>query len=225
MGHLPTADRSPAAASEQSLRKPTDGYLAQLDRNLSIAISKRLAGTKVTPNQLTSAGLAIGLLGAASLATGRYSGMLLGSSLLWASSVLDGCDGELARLKSLCSESGARYDLIADHLINFATFAAVVEALRRTRPDFPWAPAGLLLLSGILLSMWTVWRFILRPGSGRELPLFFERLASRDFVYVLLLFVLLRRLEWFVWAAALGSHFFWISLRLYRRTSPQSAAA
>src|SRR5581483_2076046 len=100
MGNLHTAKSSPAVV-EQSLRKPTDGYLAQFDRGISISISRKLMRTSATPNHVTTAGLAIGLLGSVLLATGAYSQMLFGTWLLWAACVLDGCDGELARIKGL----------------------------------------------------------------------------------------------------------------------------
>ena len=39
---------------------------------------------------------------------------VLGVLLLWASAILDGCDGELARLKLLTSRFGARFDVEVD---------------------------------------------------------------------------------------------------------------
>ena len=75
-------------------------------------------------------------------------------------------------------------------------------------------PAGLVLIAGVLLSMASVWWLILRQPSPRRGPgaLLYERIASRDFIYVLLALAVVHRLEWFLWAAAGGSHVFWLTL-------------
>jgi hypothetical protein len=46
----------------------------------------------------------------------------------------------------------------------------------------------------------------------RGLERIFQRLASRDFVYLIAVLAVLDRLEWFVYGAAFGSQIFWIGL-------------
>src|SRR5262249_57020507 len=72
----------------RSLRKDTDGYLARLDRGISIPISRALTRTAVTPNAVTAASLIVGLLGASLLAVPGYAAAVVGAALLWWSSVL-----------------------------------------------------------------------------------------------------------------------------------------
>src|SRR2546422_7233593 len=48
----------------RSLHKPGDGYLARFDRVLSIALSRWLIRTPITPNVITAASLVVGLVGA-----------------------------------------------------------------------------------------------------------------------------------------------------------------
>ena len=76
-----------------------------------------------------------------------------------------------------------------------------------------WAP-GALLISGVLLSMFWVWRLILRrPGGARQgASRVYERIASRDFIYLIVALSLIGKLGWFLWSAAIGSHVFWLSL-------------
>ncbi|MBI4425308.1 MAG: CDP-alcohol phosphatidyltransferase family protein [Elusimicrobia bacterium] len=198
----------------RSLRSESDGYLARLDRRLSIAISRRLVETPVTPNQLTACGLALGLLGASWLASPGYGASVAGALLLCFCCVLDGCDGEVARLKLLSSPFGARFDVAADSVVHLAVFAAIPLHLSRLHPGLDFRAPGLLLASGVLLSMFWVWRLILsrpqaeRPGASRT----FERLASRDFLYLVAALAAARKLDWFLWSAAVGAHLFWISL-------------
>jgi len=198
----------------RSLPRAEDGYLARLDRRLSMAVSRLLLPLPVTPNQVTTLSLLVGLAGAALLAGPSYPLQSAGAFLLWSCCVLDGCDGELARLKLLSSEAGARYDVLADNAVHLAVFIAVPLQIRRLHPDADVVTPGILLLSGFLLSAFWVWRLILRGGREPRGPsaLVFERLASRDFIYLIVLLTLLRRLEWFLWAAAVGSHLFWLAV-------------
>ena len=195
----------------ESLRKDTDGYLARLDRSASIALSRRLARTPVTPNNLTVLNLVLGVLGAALLISTGYWTALLGAALLWSGCVLDGCDGEVARFKLLASPAGARFDEMADNLVHLATFVAIVVHVHRLHPEFNMRAPGLVMVAGVLLSMVVVWQLILRrPEGGRaRLERILERLASRDYVYLVVLLTALQQLEWLVWAAAAGAHLFW----------------
>ena len=198
----------------RSLGRPSDGYLARLDRAVSIAISRRLIPTRITPNAITGLSLIAGLGGAASLALGTSWVAVLGVLLLWASAILDGCDGELARLKLLTSRFGARFDVVTDHVVHAATFVGVALHVYRTRPDIPLAAPVLLLLVGVALSMASVvWMIDRLPPERRDgLTRVYERIASRDYVYILLVLTALGRIEWFLWGAALGANLFWLSL-------------
>jgi phosphatidylglycerophosphate synthase len=198
----------------RSLGRPSDGYLARLDRTVSIAISRRLIPTRITPNAITGLSLIAGLGGAALLAFGTSWVAVLGVLLLWASSILDGCDGELARLKLLTSRFGAQFDVVTDHVVHAATFVGVAIQVHRTRPDMPLAAPVMLLLVGVALSMASVvWMIDRVPPERRDgLTRVYERIASRDYVYILLVLTALGRIEWFLWGAALGANLFWLSL-------------
>ena len=198
----------------RTLRKETDGYLAHLDRAVSIALSRRLLRTPVTPNMITAASLAVGLVGAALLTSPRFATTLAGAMLLWTTCILDGCDGEVARLKLLATPFGAWFDVAADTVVHVAVFVALPLHVALRHPSARVMPAGATLLAGVLLSMLTVWWLLLRhPGRHRGgVELFYERMASRDFIYVIVALAAVGRLDWFLWAAAVGAHAFWLSL-------------
>ncbi len=207
----------------RSLRRESDGYLARMDRTLSIALSRLLIRTPVTPNGITAFSLIVGLVGAALLASPEYWVALLGAALLWSGCVLDGCDGEVARLKLRTSRFGARFDIIADNIVHLAIFVAIPIHVRRLHPGFDvWNPAA-ALIAGVLLSTFSVWWLILRqPEERRAGPQrIYERIASRDFIYLVFLLTAIRHLEWFLWSAAIGANLFWLSLWwVSRRTRP-----
>lgn len=196
------------------LAQETDGYLARLDRSISLSVSKILIRTPVTPNHITTASLFIGLFGSWLLAVGSYPQQVLGAVLLWSCCILDGCDGEVARLKLLCSESGALYDIIADNVVHVAIFIAIPMNIHRASPESAFILPGALLVSGLLACMFSVWWLVLRvPKEKRGATgLFVERVASRDFIYLILALVIIGKLEWFLWAAGIGSHVFNLAL-------------
>jgi phosphatidylglycerophosphate synthase len=230
----PTADRLPASPGAweslrtmdgirraedrlfRSLRRESDGYLARLDRTVSIALSRLLIRTPVTPNGITALSLVVGLVGAALLASPGYWVALPGAALLLACCVLDGCDGELARLKLRSTPFGARFDVIADNIVHLAIFVAIPLHLSRVHGGARiWTPA-IALMAGVLLSAFSVWWLILRQPEERRMrrQRIYERIASRDFIYLVFFLTAIQHLEWFVWSAAIGANVFWVILWL-----------
>jgi phosphatidylglycerophosphate synthase len=197
-----------------SLRRPADGYLARLDRALSIALSRLLIRTPITPNLITGVGAVVGLAGAALLGVGASSLAVLGAIFLWVSCILDGCDGEVARLKLLSSPFGARFDVATDNVVHVATFAAIILYLHRSHPDLALAGPAIALFAGLILSMWSMSWVTSRRSPERHIGRrrIYERVASRDYVYIVVALTAVDRLQWFVWAAAIGANVFWLSL-------------
>ncbi|MFY9550742.1 MAG: lysylphosphatidylglycerol synthase domain-containing protein [Thermoanaerobaculia bacterium] len=199
--------------------KATDGYLSRLDRKVSVTLSRVLLRTPVTPNQITWASISVGLAGAALIASSGIGASLLGSLLVWISAILDGCDGEIARLKLLASRFGARLDLFGDHVVNFAVLAAVAVHVRNQSPGSRWWPVAAALLaagvvgSAVAVGLATVRRAGDPPGG---LDLLIERLASRDFVYLLVPLCALGRLDLLFYGAAVGSNLFWAGTWAHR---------
>ncbi len=115
-----------------------------------------LVGTRVTPNQLTTARLATGVGAAAALTVGTPHWLAGGAGLLCVSMFLDRADGELARLRAQTSVWGHKYDLICDAMSNALVFLGLGIGLRGG-PLGGWAPAmGLvasLAVAAILLFM------------------------------------------------------------------------
>ena len=95
--------------------KPNDGPVSRyLNRPLSLRISRRLVKYPVTPNQISLFSFLCSLLGAGLFALGGYPGLLLGGLLAQFASIIDGCDGEVARLKFQGSDYGGWFDAVLD---------------------------------------------------------------------------------------------------------------
>jgi len=102
----------------------------------------------MTPNQVTFIGFLIALLASAAFALGAN---VLGGLLAQFSSIIDGVDGEIARLKGLASPFGAFYDAVLDRYADAAIILGMILwALRFESWSGTW-PLGLLALLGSLM--------------------------------------------------------------------------
>ncbi|HZL17688.1 MAG TPA: CDP-alcohol phosphatidyltransferase family protein [Polyangia bacterium] len=145
-------------------RKPKDilwnRYVA---RPLAAVVIVPLARTRVTPNQVTLATLAVFLVGAALMAVGRGWGALIaGTAILEISYVLDCADGQLARLKGTSSPVGAHLDFLMDELKAFTLVAAVAVRLWQPAHDWRWLLEGLLGLVVVAAAI-SLTTFMRRP--------------------------------------------------------------
>jgi phosphatidylglycerophosphate synthase len=104
-----------------ALRKPVDGPVSRLlNRTLSLAVTRLVLDTGITPNQMTLVATAIGVAGVAAVLSATWTGVAIGAVLVQLQSILDGCDGEIARLKFQSSPFGAWLDNVLDDLVNAA---------------------------------------------------------------------------------------------------------
>jgi CDP-L-myo-inositol myo-inositolphosphotransferase len=128
----------------KSLGKPQDGWIARnLDRRISSRISRWLIRLGARPFHATILAFLFGLAGSAIVLRGDYVSVLLGTILLYAFSVLDGCDGEIARACYLDSPNGRRLDLIGDTLVNVIFLVCLGFGLSRAMEGIA---AGLLIV-------------------------------------------------------------------------------
>ena len=156
---IPDAASLPAA--EQIIRrssyKDTDNTLARFNRSMSLPISVALIRTPLTANQLSVALVALGFYSAWLFSTGNYWAGVLGGFLSLAASVMDGCDGEIARLKYQESALGCWIETFGDYSYYIAIFVGLtVGAVRRTGwHSFYWlggvALAGTLVAFALLI--------------------------------------------------------------------------
>src|SRR5918912_3733904 len=106
----------------------------------------------LTANQLSVALVAVGFYSAWLFSLGHYWPAVLAAFLSLAASVLDGCDGEIARLKYQESALGCWIETVGDYSYYIAIFAGLTAgAVRQTHEEaFYWI--GGLELGGLLLT-------------------------------------------------------------------------
>ncbi|HEV3139609.1 MAG TPA: CDP-alcohol phosphatidyltransferase family protein, partial [Vicinamibacterales bacterium] len=91
-----------------------------------------------TPNAMTIVAALFGIAGVLIAYRGGYANFLAGAALFWIQNILDGCDGEIARMKYLRSRAGEWLDQIVDDALNIAFLVAVGLALARGGQRFAW---------------------------------------------------------------------------------------
>jgi CDP-L-myo-inositol myo-inositolphosphotransferase len=95
--------------------KPSDGPVARyLNRPLSRWITGYLVHTHATPNLISFASWMLSCIAAILFAVGGYPALALGGFIAQFASIIDGCDGEVARLKHSASKSGGWFDAVLD---------------------------------------------------------------------------------------------------------------
>lgn len=103
--------------------KSRDGFVSRwLNRPISRAVSRALLKTSLTPNVWTWLITVFPIIGFLFLIRGDYLSFVIGAALFNFHSILDGCDGEIARAKYLDSERGPGIDAIGD-LISLLLFS------------------------------------------------------------------------------------------------------
>jgi CDP-L-myo-inositol myo-inositolphosphotransferase len=95
--------------------KTRDGPVSRyLNRPVSRWLSRYLVRTAVTPNQVSLASWVLSCVAAGLMVVGGYPALAAGGALAQLASIVDGCDGEIARLKHSQSEFGGWFDAVLD---------------------------------------------------------------------------------------------------------------
>lgn len=97
------------------LSKLGDGPVARhLNRPISMRITHHLIDRSITPNQISFFSFALCLVAAGLFAAGGVLALAVGGLLAQVASVVDGCDGEVARLRLEESDFGGWFDAVLD---------------------------------------------------------------------------------------------------------------
>jgi phosphatidylglycerophosphate synthase len=131
-----------------NMGKPTDGPISRyLNRRLSLPISRAVVrhDLPISPDLMSLISFSSGIVAALLFALGQALG---GGLLAQLSSILDGCDGEIARLSGRESQRGAILDAILDRLADGALVLGMTIFAYRGTASL-WAIAlGMLALIG-----------------------------------------------------------------------------
>ena len=160
-----------------------DGFVSRhINRRLSEPLTRLLAKTRFTPNQATWGAFGVAVLASIGFIMGQN---VVGGILIQLSSVADGVDGALARLKGMTSFFGGLLDSVLDRYADaLILLGMTLWSLSHESYAGIWL-AGFFAVVGTMLVSYT------RARIGSEHSSIFDRgfasLASRDIRLFLLM--------------------------------------
>lgn len=115
------------------MSKPQDGFVSRfLNRPISRRITSFLLKFPIHPNAWTISIFVLPLIASVFLVRGDYVSVVIGAAIFQVFSILDGCDGEIARAKHLESKFGERLDYFCDSLASLIYVLALGLGLRHS---------------------------------------------------------------------------------------------
>jgi phosphatidylglycerophosphate synthase len=193
----------------RGLVKETEGFMSRhVERRISLALTRRLVWTSVTPNTLTLVCLAIGLAGAPFFLSPAPGLQLAGALLFLLHSILDGCDGEIARLKFLESPGGAALDFWGDNTVHVAVFGCMAVGWSQSAHSFWPLAIGALAIASTLAAALVVAPNVVRRSPRSAGARTTDALANRDFIYLIAALALFGKAGWFIVFVAIGTPIF-----------------
>ena len=160
----------------------------------------------------------------------------IGALLFLAHSILDGCDGELARLKFQQSRWGGVLDFWGDNVVHTVIFGCMgVGWSLSADAIWPLWLAAAAVLGTLGSAGFVYWRLMRLKDGGdilftsvsnapeRPLTRLLDAASRRDFIYLVILLALFGRSNWFLALAGIGApiYFFLVLLAARPQGSPE----
>lgn len=135
-------------------RSREEGWVSHyLNRRLSRWITARLASTFITPNGITFLAFALAVAAGCLFALGRLGTTILAALLVQGASVVDGCDGEVARLKFMVTPWGAWWDTLLDRYADGVVVLGITWGYTHGHSGaWPWVLGLISLLAFVMVS-------------------------------------------------------------------------
>jgi hypothetical protein len=157
--------------------KSQDGIVSRfLNRPFSRIVSRYLLRVDLSPTRWTAILFVLPVAAFFCLSRGDYSGILAGAILFQLYSILDGCDGEIARATYQETERGGRIDDFLDMLGSLLFVVALGFGLFRTRSSI-FLLEGVLCAAVIVVNEWLLRR--VKVEDKPESPKLVEALYPR----------------------------------------------
>lgn len=160
----------------KNLSKPADGIVSKkFNRKISGFITSFLIKTPVTPNMISFLIPVLAVFSFFILSKGSQTSFILGGILIQFLSIIDGCDGEISRLKFQKSVFGAWLDPILDRYVDMFLIAGMAYGYwNATGNDLVLFMAVMVIFADVLQDYMSAKFFII---TGRKLR------ASLDFPF------------------------------------------
>ena len=194
-----------------------------LIRQCSQPCSAILVKLPITPNQITTASLLLGVTGGIFFISSNFETQLIGSFIFFLSYILDNCDGEVARYKNLTSSFGEEFDTFVDWIVHAFFFATLGYGTWLETENLIWLWVGLIASAGATINYFLV-TFILKfkdcddqtQGANfdetmtQKIIYIFREIFRSDFCFIVILLTIIDYHWLLLPAAAIGTQIYWI---------------
>jgi phosphatidylglycerophosphate synthase len=151
-------------------RKPTDGFFSKnFNRYISTFLTRQLLKLEVTPMQISVVVLAVGLLSGWFEGRGGYRYALLGALFFELASIIDGCDGENARLTFRGTKFGGTFDITGDAATFVFFFMNLPIGLYKSTQNDLWLVLGAVSFLSMFLFYLQLGKYTKRTGIGNNI--------------------------------------------------------
>ena len=162
-----------------NLKKTSDGPVSRyLNRPISIIISKYLVKTSISPSFISFFSFIISMLGAFFFFLGGYVNLVIGGILAQISSIVDGCDGEVARLKFQATVFGGWFDAVLDRYADGFLLFGLTYYVYIIDNNFLYITIGFLAIMGSFMNSYTADKY-----DGLRNGLLNRRFGSKGFYF------------------------------------------
>lgn len=171
------AEKSLAEIIRHRVAGPIAKYI---NKRFSLPASLILAKLWISPNTITAINIIIGVFSGVFVADGhRYDVILFGAILFQTASIVDGCDGEVAKLTFRCSKFGQYADTLCDNL-SLASFLIGIIAgyWRHTHSPVAFVVGTLLIVTTVITFFWMV-RYLKQHTESASLVTFDKQYLSK----------------------------------------------
>jgi len=115
------------------MSKPQDGFVSRFfNRPISRRITSVLLKFPIHPSTWTISICVLPLIASVFFVRGDYVSIVIGAAIFQVFSILDGCDGEIARAKNLESKLGERLDYFCDFIASLLYVLTLGLGLHRS---------------------------------------------------------------------------------------------
>jgi choline kinase/phosphatidylglycerophosphate synthase len=146
--------RAEKALLDRLRDKLTDGPVSRyVNRPISVMFSRYLVKLDITPNQISLFLFLCSLVATGLFMMGGYIFLLIGGVLAQFASIIDGCDGEVARLKYQSSDFGGWFDAVLDRYADaFLLFGLTWHLLAREANGWILFTGFMAIIGSFMLS-------------------------------------------------------------------------
>jgi len=203
--------------------------LFPLIHHLSRPVSKIIIALPITPNQITTASLIMGIIGCVFFLNPNFEDNILGSISFLIAYIFDNCDGAVARHKNLQTGFGEKYDTFVDWIVHSIFFLALGYGYYQETGNNLWLWLGLFGSIGGTINYWAIFFIESFENESTEsdktkLPktiteniiFVFRELFRADFCFIILVLAVIDLLWLLLPAGAIGAQIYWIMLFIDR---------